>query len=193
MASKLILHCFLTITTILLSSTSSISAAKKTDSFSKKLTRQQFGDNKEQKFTRLHFYMNDIFGGENATSIPVTKILDNDTFFGGMFLSDNALTSGPELNSTPVGRARGIFTFPSPNDFVLEMVYSLAFTRGKYNGSTLTMVGPIFPLEIPNELSIVGGTGVFRLARGYVFGRRVVRDLNAFLAVRELNVYVSHY
>ncbi|CAN1772839.1 Dirigent protein 19 [Linum perenne] len=132
--------------------------------------------------------MSDIFGGENATSIPVTNVLDNNTFYGGVYLSDDSLTLGPELTSTSVGTARGIYSFPSPNDFVLEMVYNLAFTHGVYNGSTLTLVGPIFPRVIVNELSIVGGTGLFRFARGYAVAKRIVLDFNALLVLNSTTV-----
>ncbi|CAN1278035.1 Pterocarpan synthase 1 [Linum perenne] len=175
-------------TLILLIITTSSSSSD--SSFSRHASRKTLGLAREKQ-THLHFYFHDIITAPPTRT--VTNVLDNNTFYGGVYLSDDSLTLGPELTSTSVGTARGIYSFPSPNDFVLEMVYNLAFTHGVYNGSTLTLVGPIFPRVIVNELSIVGGTGLFRFARGYAVAKRIVLDFNALLVVRELDVYVSHY
>ncbi|CAL1372346.1 unnamed protein product [Linum trigynum] len=166
----------------------------KSHSFSTKSSREALGlMTNQEKITHLHFYMHDVFGGANATAIPVTKILDNNTFYGGMFVADDPLTLGPDRDSDPVGTGRGTYTFPSRNDFVLEMVYNLRFAHGGYNGSSLCLLGNISPTSIVNEVAIAGGTGVFRFARGYAVAKRIVLDFKAQLVVRELNVYVSHY
>ncbi|CAL1370924.1 unnamed protein product [Linum trigynum] len=187
--AKLLASHYLLILTITLILTFSCAESH---SFSTKSSRAALAL-KEEKISHLHFYMHDVFGGPNATAIPVTKILDNNTFYGGLFVADDPLTLGPERDSKPVGNGRGTYTFPSQNDFVLEMVYNLGFTHGEYNGSSLCLLGPISPTSMVNELAVVGGTGVFRFARGYAVAKRIVLDFKALLVVRELNVYVSHY
>ncbi|CAI9100971.1 OLC1v1038169C1 [Oldenlandia corymbosa var. corymbosa] len=43
------------------------------------------------------------------------------------------------------------------------------------------------------EMPVVGGSGVFRLARGYAQAKTVVFDLKSGDAIVEYNVYVFHY
>ncbi|KAL7119959.1 hypothetical protein ACP275_02G094000 [Erythranthe tilingii] len=42
------------------------------------------------------------------------------------------------------------------------------FNAGKYNGSTLCIFGRNPIMSQDRELSVVGGTGAFRMARGYL-------------------------
>ncbi|CAL1370926.1 unnamed protein product [Linum trigynum] len=189
MAPKVLaLHYLLTLTITLILTFSSAGS----HSFATKSSRAALGL-KEEKITHLHFYMHDVFGGPKATAIPVTKVLDNNTFYGGLYMADDPLTLGPRRDSKPVGNGGGTYAFPSPKDFVLEMNYNLGFTHGDYNGSSLCLMGRIAPKSIVNEMAIVGGTGVFRFASGYAVTKRVVLDFKAQVVVREFNVYVSHY
>lgn len=43
----------------------------------------------------------------------------------------------------------------------------------RLKGSTLQVMGQALQLTSPREWSIVGGTGVFTLAQGQVYGRRL--------------------
>ncbi|CAL1361801.1 unnamed protein product [Linum trigynum] len=113
-------------------------------------------------------------------------------------LNDDKLTLGPDPdnNSTSVGKARGLYHFPSnTTSFVYEMIYSFAFTYGDYNGSSLSLMGSVFPPPsgAASELSVAGGTGVFRFARGYAVLNYVSFDPLRRMVVNELDVYVSHY
>ncbi|CAI0402561.1 unnamed protein product [Linum tenue] len=60
------------------------------------------------------------------------------------------------------------------------MAMNLVLLRGKYNGSSVTVLGR-------------NGTGVFRMATGYALLTTSFFDPTAGIAVVEYNVYIWHY
>ena len=167
----------------------------KSHRFSRTISPETLGLKKE-KLSHFHFYFHDILGGPKPTAVrvasaPITNT--SATFFGSVVVMDNPLTVGPEFNSKLVGRAQGIYASASQTEVGLLMVLNLAFTQGKYNGSALSILGrnPIF--STVREMPIVGGSGVFRFARGYAQAKTHSLDFNTGDAVVEYNVYVFHY
>ncbi|WOG98008.1 hypothetical protein DCAR_0417349 [Daucus carota subsp. sativus] len=150
----------------------------------------------EEKLSHLHFYLHDIVSGRNATAIRVaTSAISNTsaTRFSDVLVIDDLLTVGPDPSSKQLGRAQGIYTSASLSEVSLLMAFNYVFTVGKYNGSTLSILGrnPIF--SDVREMPVVGGSGVFRFARGYAQARTHFIDWNSGDAVVEYNVYVFHY
>lgn len=147
-----------------------------------------------EKHTRLHFYFHDIQSGQNPTAIrivrPPNKPVDS---FGTTFITDDALTEKPEASSKLVGRAQGIYAFASQHDSVLLMVLNFAFIEGMYNGSTLSILGRNPFKNAMREMPIVGGSGVFRYARGYALARTFSFNPKTGDAVVQYNVSVLHY
>ncbi|KAF3653878.1 Dirigent protein 1 [Capsicum annuum] len=79
---------------------------------------------------------------------------------------DNPLTIGPDPNSKEVGRAQGIHGSPSMSELALFFNFNFVFIDGPYNGSTVSVMGRVAESQEYRELSIIGGSGVFRLAKG---------------------------
>ncbi|KAJ0027863.1 hypothetical protein Pint_36365 [Pistacia integerrima] len=178
---------------ILLSTT--LTSAKSNNNFSKTLSPKSLGL-KKQKLSHLHFYFHDIVGGKNPTAVRVAQAAmtnKSPTLFGVLVMMDDPLTMQPEPSSTPVGRAQGIYSSASQSETALLMVMNFAFTHGKYNGSTLSVLGRNAVFNTVRELPIVGGTGLFRFASGYAQAKTRTFDLKSGDAVVEYNVYVFHY
>lgn len=108
-------------------------------------------------------------------------------------MMDDPLTVSPELNSTIVGRAQGIFASASRSEVGYLMVLTFAFTHGKFNGSTLSILGRNTIMSDIREMPIVGGSGLFRFARGYAQAHTHTLNLKVRAAIVEYNVYVFHY
>ncbi|CAN1278036.1 Dirigent protein 3 [Linum perenne] len=182
-------------TLILLIITTSSSSSD--SSFSRHASRKTLGLAREKQ-THLHFYFHDIITAPpTRTAYPlnldVVAKINSSTLFGMLVMADEPLTLEPSINSTLVGRAQGMYGSASLMDAAFFMVFNFAFSHdGVYNGSTLTLVGPIFPRVIVNELSIVGGTGLFRFARGYAVAKRIVLDFNALLVLNSTTVGRAH-
>ncbi|XP_020583783.1 dirigent protein 22-like [Phalaenopsis equestris] len=152
--------------------------------------------NLKEKQTHLHFFFHDIVSGRNATAVPVTKPAAGahpQSFFGMIAVMDDPLTDGPDRNSTLLGRAQGLYAATDQEEASLLMTMNLAFTAGKYNGSVLSVLGRNQPLHPVREMPIVGGSGLFRFARGYALARTHWFDLTTGDATVEYNVHVIHY
>ncbi|CAA0815641.1 Dirigent protein 17 [Striga hermonthica] len=80
---------------------------------------------------------------------------------------DNLVTSGPEMGSGEVGRIQGLIGQASMHEMALVMLVNVVFTHGVYKGSTLSIVGRNPLNDEVREVPVVGGTGFFRMARGY--------------------------
>lgn len=106
---------------------------------------------------------------------------------------DDPLTVEPNLNSKIVGRAQGIYASASQSEVGFLMVLNFAFTEGKFNGSNLSVLGRNAVFSTVREMPIVGGSGVFRFARGYAQARTHSFDSKSGNAIVEYNVYVFHY
>ncbi|XP_042479872.1 dirigent protein 22-like [Macadamia integrifolia] len=151
---------------------------------------------KHEKITHLHFFFHDIVSGSNPTAIKVAQpsSTKNSQFpFGTIVAIDDPLTETPELNSTLVGRAQGLYTLAAQNELALLMTLNFVFTGGKYNGSTLSLFGRNPVQSAVREIPVTGGTGIFRLARGYAQAKTQFFNLTSGDAVVEYNVYVIHY
>ncbi|XP_030928056.1 dirigent protein 22-like [Quercus lobata] len=163
--------------------------------FSRNLSPSSLGL-KREKLSHLHFYFHDILSGPKPNAVRVAQAAmtnTSSTSFGAVSVIDDALTMLPDNSSKVVGRAQGIYASASQSEFGLLMVLNFAFIEGEYNGSTLSVLGRNTILSTVRELPIVGGSGVFRFARGYAHAKTYTFDTKTGDAVVEYNVYALHY
>ncbi|OVA11811.1 Plant disease resistance response protein [Macleaya cordata] len=123
------------------------------------------------KVTRLHFYFHGIASGKDPTSVSVDQPASTNkssTMFGLVVIVDDPLTEGPDLaTSRLVGRAQGPYGFAGQKKLALIMALTYVFTDEKFNGSTLSILARNPVMNPVREFPIVGGTGLFRFARGF--------------------------
>ncbi|KAK8649342.1 hypothetical protein V6N13_130072 [Hibiscus sabdariffa] len=170
-------------------------ASAKSNGFSNVLSPKKLGV-KREKLSHLHFYFHDILSGRNPTAIRVADAAmtnKSKTSFGAVEMADEPLTEAPDRNSKLVGKAQGIYASAAQDEVGFLMVMNFAFMEGKYNGSSLSLLGRNTVLSTVREMPIVGGSGLFRFARGYAQAKTHTFDPKTGNAVVEYNVYVFHY
>ncbi|KAI4992378.1 hypothetical protein ZWY2020_051795 [Hordeum vulgare] len=118
---------------------------------------------------RMRLFMHEVRTGPGATAMavvngtgPVVLLGDEPPMrFGQVVVMDDALTEGPSSASRPVGRAHG---FSSLRDPALLFSMNVVLAEGPHSRSTFVAVGRdnmVAPLRV---LSVVSGTGRFRMA-----------------------------
>jgi hypothetical protein len=145
--------------------------------------------------THLHFFLHDVVAGSNPTAVQIIKGPASGSSaipgmaFGDTSVIDDALTETESATSAAVGRAQGYYIMSSQSGAVLMVCVNLLLTTGDYNGSTLAVIGRDDVAAATRELSVVGGTGKFRMATGYVLWR--TNSSSGPDATMELDVYVT--
>ncbi|XP_050234059.1 dirigent protein 23-like [Mercurialis annua] len=161
----------------------------------KKNTAKKLTTKKKETVTNLQFYFHDIVSGKNPTAIQVARSPNTEkspTLFGAIMMADDPLTQGPEPNSKLVGRAQGLYASAGQTELSLLMAMTFSFIDGAYNGSCISILGKNSAMSPVRELPVVGGTGVFRLARGYAIAKTHWFDGSTGDAIVGYNVTVLH-
>ncbi|KAL6880351.1 hypothetical protein ACP4OV_011916 [Aristida adscensionis] len=142
--------------------------------------------------THLHFFMHDTVSGSGATAVQVIKgpgAAAAGMAFGDTMVIDDPLTATSSPTSAAVGRAQGIYMMASQSGAALMVCANLLLTSGDYNGSTIAVMGRDDTAADVRELAVVGGTGKFRMATGYVLWKTA--SMNGPDGVMELDVYLT--
>ena len=146
-------------------------------------------------FTTFKVYFHDIVGGTSPTAIRIAQAASSNsssTFFGAVVAIDDPLTTGPtRAAGTEVGRAQGTYTFADQSTVGLLMVMNFVFTAGEHKGSGLSILGRNEVLSDVREMSIVGGSGKFRMARGFVQAHTIDSGATSGETVVEYTVNVK--
>jgi len=148
-----------------------------------------------EKETHLHFYFHDIVVGTSPTAVRVAQAPSTSvslTGFGALVMIDDPLTEEPDPSSRLVGHAQGMYALASQEEAGLMMTMNLAFVDGEFNGSTLAVLGRNAVSNGVREMPVIGGSGKFRFARGYVQAKTHEFDLKTGNAIVEYDVYVRH-
>ncbi|KAL6657594.1 hypothetical protein ACP70R_005374 [Stipagrostis hirtigluma subsp. patula] len=119
--------------------------------------------------THIHLYVHETFAGPNATATAVVESpLGANSSFGSVGVVDDELRAGRDRSSELLGRFQGLIvgTGLQPGSGYLTSL-TFVFTAGEYSGSTLSVHGPLLDFTGTIERAVVGGTGRFRMARGY--------------------------
>ncbi|KAJ8760041.1 hypothetical protein K2173_010897 [Erythroxylum novogranatense] len=171
-----------------------VSGKESDDPFVRTMDRKLLGMEKE-KLSHFKIYWHDIITGPSPSAIQIVPPPKNTskTAFGLVRMIDNPLTLGPELSSKMVGRAQGFYAQASQEEIGLLMAMNFAFIEGKYNGSTITVLGRNRVFSKVREMPVIGGSGLFRFARGYAQVRTQKFDAKTGDATVEYNLYVLHY
>ncbi|KAL8225749.1 hypothetical protein R6Q57_018306 [Mikania cordata] len=154
-------------------------------------------DARRRNTTHIQFYMHDVVGGPNPSAVRVAGQSMNSTSlamfgFGSIYVMDNSLTATPDANSTLIGRAQGLYAISSQeNELSLLMTLTYNFVSGIYNGSSLSIMGRNPVMNEVREMPVVGGTGVFRLARGFALAK--THSMDQVDAVIGYNVTIIPY
>ncbi|CAA7016774.1 unnamed protein product [Microthlaspi erraticum] len=161
--------------------------------FARTMNPKHLGLYKKEKLTYLRFYWHDMLKGRNPSAVVIQQPVSNSSSFGAMTMMDDPLTTDMPRNSTVVGQAQGIYADAAQGDICYLMIMNFAFKTGKYNGSTITILGrnPVFTKV--REMPVVGGSGIFRFARGYVTAETKFFDFKGGEATVEYNCFIVHY
>ncbi|KAL6562965.1 hypothetical protein OROHE_005552 [Orobanche hederae] len=143
-----------------------------------------------EKTTHHHFYFQDKLSSPHPTAV---KIIGDGYSFGTTIMIDDALTQDPEPDSKIIGRAQGTYALAAQDDLALLMVETFSFTEGEYNGSSISMLGRNHVMDVVRKMPIVGGSGLFRLGRGYALAHTVWFDRSTGDASVEYNVILMHF
>lgn len=146
--------------------------------------------------TTLQFYFHDIVSGPNPSAMRIaqaTQTINSSSLFGALVMLDDPLTVGPDKSSKIVGRARGLYGLCGQADVDLIMALIFVFTDGIYDGSSFSLLSINPALQPVREMAIVGGTGLFRLARGYAIAHTYWFDTTTGDATVGYNVTIITY
>ncbi|XP_074583204.1 dirigent protein 1-like [Curcuma longa] len=131
------------------------------------------------KFRHLHLYSHNA---DPAVSVD----LHRNNSFGNILVFDNLLREGPDPSSPAIARPQGMAVISDLTGAKAFTAYTITFIAGEFNGSSLSVLGLTTTTEV-SDRSIVGGTGCFRTARGYVLSQYV----NNNARLEEYNVYIT--
>ena len=144
--------------------------------------------------TTLHFYVHDPRAGPNATLFTVANAsitATSTTGFGRINVFDDKVTVGPDIGSKEVARSQGSTISMDLKVLASSMNLNFFLTSGVFKGSTVTVVGRNQFSLAERELSVVGGTGAFRNARGYAITSSYFNDPVENYSVIEYSIYVT--
>ncbi|KAL5718805.1 Dirigent protein 6 [Ranunculus cassubicifolius] len=115
------------------------------------------------------YYHDILFNGTNvanATSATITNPTKlGEKNFGMFVVFDDPMTKDHHLLSPPVARAQGFYFYDMKSTFNAWFAYTLIFNSSEHKG-TLNIMGADMMDQHTRDLSVVGGTGDFFLARG---------------------------
>ncbi|XP_030549675.1 dirigent protein-like [Rhodamnia argentea] len=125
---------------------------------------------------RLVFFFHDILyegnNAKNATSAIVGSpdwanrtILAGQSHFGDLVVFDDPITLDNNLHSKPVGRAQGFYIYDKKDVFTAWLGFSFVFNSTQHKGS-LNFAGADPLMNKTRDISVIGGTGDFFMARG---------------------------
>ncbi|KAG5071115.1 hypothetical protein AAZX31_03G041600 [Glycine max] len=180
---------------LLLLSTLTLTISAEYTGFVGTIDPKSIGIKHKKTLSHFRFYWHEVFSGENPTSVRIIPALpkyNTTTTFGSVGIFDNALTVGPEVYSKVVGKAEGLFASTSQTQLDLLLIFNFALTQGKYNGSTITFTGRSPLSEKVRELPIVGGSGVFKFATGYIESRTLSFDPQTRNNTVQFDVYIYY-
>lgn len=148
-----------------------------------------------EKLTQFAFYVRP--GGPDGYQVTVASaanVTRPPNLFGLVNVADYALTVGPSPTSAVVGRAHGLFASASSmTDFSLFTGITIVLQTGRYNGSSVNIIG-YDPTGVDvRDLPIIGGTGAFLLARGSVNFAHYHGHPAANYTIERLTVTILHY
>lgn len=151
-----------------------------------------------EKVTDFHFFFYTSTIGANPNDVLVAQsniTSKSPTLFGAAAVMDGPVTVGPERNSSQLGRFQGFYAVSSLDEMSFTMLFNFVFTHGKYNGSSLSVVGYNPVHHKHREVVIVGGSGLFRLARGILTIRTLWWNITMNIgdAVIECHGILLHY
>lgn len=124
----------------------------------------------------LVFYFHDILykgnNRQNATAVIVgspdwgNKTAVAEPFnYGDLVVFDDPITLDNNLHSPPVGRAQGMYVYDQQNTYSSWLSFSFVFNSTEHKGS-LNFAGADPLLNKTRDISVIGGTGDFFMARG---------------------------
>lgn len=151
---------------------------------------------KKEKVSKLRFFLHEKGTPINQTAHLVAQSnisFTSPTNFGLVSMIDDILREGASPDSPIVGRTQGLMGSSSMDESSLIMALTFVFTSGKYNGSSLSFLGRNPLSKKYREMPIVGGSGVFRLARGIITTQTVELDIPTLHVIAEYKVLVFHY
>ncbi|XP_059318808.1 dirigent protein-like [Lycium ferocissimum] len=123
----------------------------------------------------VFFFHDIVYNGENyknATSTIVgapewgnRTIMASPNNFGDLIVFDDPITIDNNLHSPPIGRAQGMYFYDQMDTFSSWLGFSCVFNNTDYKGS-LNFAGHDPLMNKTRDISIIGGTGDFFMARG---------------------------
>ncbi|XP_047953563.1 dirigent protein 21-like [Salvia hispanica] len=148
-----------------------------------------------KKITKFHFYVHNLEGGPkaNTTVYVVANASITSTSrasFGRLEVFDDRVTAGPDINSEQVARVQGTAANSDLHATAIALNTNFYITSGEFNRSTFGMTGRLPSTEPVREMPVVGGTGAFRLARGYAVSTVYSFDFATGNSVFEYTIYV---
>ncbi|XP_047944050.1 dirigent protein 2-like [Salvia hispanica] len=150
----------------------------------------------KENLVKLTVYIQDIQGGPSPTvyTVAISPIsASSPGGFGVINVVDHLVTAGPDINSEAVGRAQGLAILADLHTVAASENINFVFTAGEFNGSTITTIGRNQVANSERELTVAGGTGAFRFARGYAITRTYLEDTVADYLVLQYTFYVTRY
>jgi len=126
----------------------------------------------------MEFYIHEIRSADPSDKTATLKVANlpvntKPLEWGSSFVFDNEVREGSGADSTLLGRERGWGVVSDrESKEALQLFSKISFTDGKFKDSTITFSGNVGGAVMPYELIILGGTGHFRGAHGYVLAEK---------------------